>query len=329
MFSPEEPLHKIALVGVGGCGHNSIDYVEKVLKDSVDYFIFDTDKRGLHSEGRINRVQIGVETTNGRSAGAIPDVGKAAAIESMPMILDQLKQYDLIFCVGGLGGGTATGVLPEIAKKLHDSEILTLFAMTTAFQFEGKKKARYADEAIQTIVEFGDASLLISNQKMFETLPKSSTLLSAFNCANEVMKESILGICSLIMNTGNINLDYADLRSILQHSGYAVIGKGTGSGHERMQTAMKIALNTPLLEEYDLSSAQRVLVNITAGQDMGLDEVHQAGELIHEKISSDIPIIWGTEITDSTEDEVSVYVILTGVKPENPETKCEINRLDF
>lgn len=324
MFKPEISLHKIALVGVGGCGQNAVDFAKAALKGTVDYYLFDTDERGLNTQDEITRIGIGGSVTHGRSAGAIPDIGRKAAIESMEVMSNYLKGYDLIFCIGGLGGGTATGVLPELAKYLQTEEVITIFATTTPFDFEGKKKQRYANDAMNEIVEFGDSSLIISNQKMLELIPKSSTLLSAFNCANDVLKESVLGICSLIMNTGNINLDYADLRSTLKNSGYAVIGKGYGKGSERIEEAMLSALKTPLLEEYKLSTAQRVLVNITAGQDMRLDEVHQAGELIHEHISSDIPIIWGTEIIDTNLDEVSVYVILTGVKPEKDVIACDL-----
>lgn len=210
MFTPNNSLHKIALVGVGGCGHKAIEFSQEALKNSVDYYVFDTDIQGLEKQDIVTRVAIGSKTTNGRSANREPDIGQMAALESMSDIIARLQHYDLIYFLGGLGGGTATGVLPEIAKQLHEYDCITLFAVTTPFEFEGRKRMRFSDQAIQDLVKYGDATLTISNQKMLETLTE--------NTVDEILKEAILGVCSLIMNTGNTNLSYADFYSILDKS---------------------------------------------------------------------------------------------------------------
>ncbi|HIF5802247.1 TPA: cell division protein FtsZ [Vibrio parahaemolyticus] len=298
MFELEKSLHSIALIGIGCCGHNAVNYVKESLDDGVDLFILDTDARGLTITDHVHKIAIGAKVTGGRSAGAVPEVGKQAMQESINEVLSHLTLYDLIFIVGGLGGGTATGAIPVLAKSLHKLDVITVYVLTTPFDFEGKKKKHYAELALTLISEFGDSTLMVSNQKMFETLPKKSLLTQAFNTANDVLKQSVLGIFSLIKNTGNINLDYADLSSILKSSGHAVIGLGYGEGDRRIEDALKQALHPPLLDEFNLSTAKGGLVNIRANTNMQLSEIYLAGEFIHEYISSEIPIIWGTEIIE-------------------------------
>ncbi|GAD81264.1 cell division protein FtsZ [Vibrio ezurae] len=313
MFLPEH-LHRIAVVGVGCCGHNTINYIKKELDDNVDLFVFDTDSRGLESDERVTRMAIGQEITDGRSAGAIPSVGEKAAHASFDEIKQHLTGYDMIFIAGGLGGGTATGVIPVLTQMLSEEECLCVTIVTTPFGFEGKKKQFFAQEAITKINTTSDSCVTVSNQKLLHTMAKSSTLIEAFESSNQVLKRSLLGIYSLISTTGYINLDFADVRTVISGAGATVIGYGQGVGEYRIKQAVETALINPLLEDYDLEKAKAVLINITADHSLRLDEIHLAGKLLTEQIESEIPIIIGTVISDVPQDDIKIYAIFSGVE---------------
>lgn len=313
MDSIHSPLHKIGLVGFGCCGKNALKNLKDVLDSHIDLFEFDTDARGMQSDERITRLAIGAKITHGKSAGAIPEIGRLAAEESINEMLEMLSGYDLLFLTGGLGGGTATGALPILAQQLKALGVLTIFVMTTPFEFEGKKKQRYAEQAVEELKSLADAYILVSNQKLLHSLPKTATLVEAFNFSNQVLKQSVLGIYTLITNTGYINLDFADVRSVLTNSGQCVIGLGSATGHDRAEQAVKTALFHPLLNEFDLTSAKSVLINITSNHNLQLDELSLVGEQITKQLGDSIPIITGTVVSESNDDELIVYVILSGL----------------
>lgn len=321
-----EHLHKIALIGVGCCGHNAVGFSKDDLADDVDLFVFDTDSRGMISDDRIKRIAIGNEVTRGFSAGAIPDVGKQAAIESLEELKQSITGYDMVFITGGLGGGTATGCIPIITEYLNETDTICVAVITTPFDFEGKKKERFAQEAIDIISTTADSCIIVSNQKLLNTMPKNSTLISAFEYSNQVLKHSIVGIYSLITTTGYINLDFADVKTVMLNAGPTVIGYGEGIGEHRIKQAVESALMNPLLEDYDLNKAKAVLINITADQSLRLDEIHQVGELLTQSINSDIPIIIGTVVTNTPQDDIKIYTIFSGVKPKaNNQLVLKIN----
>lgn len=312
MFFPEQ-LHRIAVVGVGCCGHNAVSYLAPDLSEEVDLWVFDTDSRGMKSDERVKRYSIGSEVTNGLSAGAIPEVGEKAVEHDKHYIMQSLKDYDLIFITGGLGGGTATGAIPPICEWMSETGTVTIAIVTTPFEFEGKKKDRLSQSALDRINSTADSTIVVANQKLLSTLPKYSTLLSAFEASNQVLKRSLIGICSLLSTTGYINLDFADLRTVLHQAGPTVIGYGEGAGEDRIHRAIESAIENPLLDDFDITSAKAVLINITADQSLGLEELHNVGELLTEKVQTDIPIIIGNVVTPIKQDEVKIYTIFSGV----------------
>ncbi|KOO04806.1 cell division protein FtsZ [Vibrio nereis] len=317
MFLPEQ-LHRIAVLGVGCCGHNAVNYLAPDLSDEVDLWVFDTDARGMKSNERVKRFAIGSEVTNGLSAGAIPEMGKKAVEQDKHYIVQSLQDYDLVFVTGGLGGGTATGAIPLICDWMSETNTVVVTIVTTPFEFEGMKKTRLSQLALDRINITADATIVVANQKLLSTLPKSCTLISAFEASNQVLKRSLIGIYSLISTTGYINLDFADLRTVLHQAGPTVIGYGEGVGEDRIQKAVEAALENPLLDEFDIATAKAVLINITADQSLGLEEIHSVGEMLTEQIQSEIPIIIGNVVATTKYDEVKIYAIFSGVHSLGP-----------
>ncbi|HFI9804295.1 TPA: cell division protein FtsZ [Vibrio parahaemolyticus] len=326
MFLPEK-LHRIAVVGVGCCGHNAVNYLAPDLSEEVDLWVFDTDARGMKSDERVKRFAIGSGITNGLSAGAIPEVGENAVEQDKHYIMQSLQDYDLLFITGGLGGGTATGAIPLICEWMSETNSVTIAIVTTPFEFEGKKKWRLSRSALDRINITADSAVVVANQKLLSTLPKYSTLISAFEASNQVLKRSLIGIYSLISTTGYINLDFADLRTVLHQAGPTVIGYGEGAGADRIQKAVDAAIENPLLDEFDITSTKAVLINITADQSLGLEELHSVGELLTEQIQSEIPIIIGNVVTPTKQDEVKIYVIFSGVHSKETKDTVELRTL--
>lgn len=316
MFLPEL-IHKIAAVGIGCCGRNAIKYIENLVSVDVDLYLIDTDSRGMVSDERIMRIIIGQDITNGLSAGANPDIGMKAMQSSIDNILPHFTDYDIVFITGGLGGGTATGSIPVMVESLSSLDLITVVIVTTPFEFEGKKKQRFSQDALDKLNVSSDSVISVSNQKLLSTLPKSTTLLEAFEASNQVLKRSLLGIYSLISTTGYINLDFADLKTVLSKTGPTVIGFGQADGIQRIERAVDLALINPLLDEYDIDSAKAILINVTSNQSLRLDEIHQVGELLTSHISRDIPIIIGTVVTNDIEDDVQIYAIFSGVSKKS------------
>ncbi len=317
MFLPEQ-LHRIAVLGVGCCGHNAVNYLAPDLSDEVDLWVFDTDARGMKSNERVKRFAIGSEVTSGLSAGAIPEVGEKAIEQDKYDITQSLQDYDLVFVTGGLGGGTATGAIPLICEWMSETNTVVITIVTTPFEFEGMKKMRLSQLALDRINITADATIVVANQKLLSTLPKSCTLISAFEASNQVLKRSLIGIYSLISTTGYINLDFADLRTVLHQAGPTVIGYGEGVGEDRIQKAVEAALENPLLDEFDIATAKAVLINITADQSLGLEEIHSVGEMLTKQIQSEIPIIVGNVVETIKRDEVKIYAIFSGVHSLGP-----------
>ncbi|MEZ9916358.1 cell division protein FtsZ [Vibrio breoganii] len=315
MFLPEH-IHRIAVVGIGGCGHNTIEYIRSSVESDVDLFVFDTDARGLVSDKRVTKKAIGSAITMGRSAGANPEVGEQAIKEVLDDIVRSLEQYDIIFFCGGLGGGTATGAIPVISGALKASDTLTVVIATQPFNFEGKKKQAFSQSALESLYQSADAVIPISNQKLLVHLAKSSTLVEAFEYSNQTLKQSLLGIYSLIKTTGYINLDFADVRTVIKGAGATIIGHGKGNRGIPVEAAVQSTMMNPLLDEYDLRKSKAVLINISGGSALSLQDIHDIGELITKKLNSDIPIIIGTVISEDIDEDINIYAIFAGVQPK-------------
>ncbi|CAM3187560.1 cell division protein FtsZ [Vibrio rarus] len=315
MFLPEY-IHRIAVVGVGGCGHNTVEHIKNAVERDVDLFVFDTDARGLVSSECVTKKPIGTTITMGRSAGSNPEMGELAMKEALDDIVRSLEQYDIIFICGGLGGGTATGAIPVISEALKASDTITVIITTLPFHFEGKKKQHFSESALKSILQNADAVIPVSNQKLLEHLAKSSTLVEAFDYSNQTLKQSLLGIYSLIKTSGYINLDFADVRTVIKGAGATVIGYGKGSQVSGVEEAVQSTLINPLLDEYDLSKSKAALINISGGSTLRLQDIHDIGELITNNLNSDIPIIIGTAISDNKTEDINIYAIFAGVQPK-------------
>ncbi|MEZ9133667.1 cell division protein FtsZ [Vibrio breoganii] len=315
MFLPEH-IHRIAVVGIGGCGHNTVRYIKSSVESDVDLFVLDTDARGLCSDNRITKIAIGSIATKGRSAGANPEMGELAMKETLSDIISSLEQYDIVFFCGGLGGGTATGAIPVISEALKESDTVTVIIATLPFHFEGKKKQAFSHNALEFIFQNADAVIPVSNQNLLTHLAKSSTLVEAFEYSNQTLKQSLLGIYSLIKTTGYINLDFADVRTVIKGAGATVIGHGKGCQGKGVKEAVQSTMMNPLLDEYDLSKSKAVLINISGGNTIRLQDIHDIGELITTKLNSEIPIIIGTAISDDKNEDINIYAIFAGVQPK-------------
>jgi cell division protein FtsZ len=308
----------IKVVGVGGGGGNAVNHMVTTELEGVDFICANTDAQALNSMAAKTALHIGGELTKGLGAGANPEVGRQAALEDRERIAATLSGADMVFITAGMGGGTGTGAAPIVAEVAREMGILTVAVVTKPFPFEGRRRKKIAEEGIRELQEHVDSLIIIPNEKLLPVLGKNCTLVSAFGTANDVLKGAVQGIADLIIRPGMINVDFADVRTVMSEMGMAMMGTGIARGENRAREAAEAAINSPLLEDIDLKGASGILVNITAGLDLSLGEFSEVGDLVEEYASENATIVVGTVIDPELSDELKVTVVATGLERALP-----------
>lgn len=315
MFEFEEDLAqnaKIKVIGVGGGGSNAVNTMIRSELEGVEFISANTDIQALKSSVARIKVQIGRELTRGLGAGANPEVGKNAAMEDQASMTEVLQGADMVFITAGMGGGTGTGAAPVIAKIAKDLGALTVGVVTKPFAFEGKKRARQADAGIEALKENVDTLIVIPNEKLLQVAGKETPMIDTFKMADEILLQAVKGISDLITIPGLINLDFADVKTIMGEMGMALMGTGIGHGENRAMEAAKKAISSPLLESVSINGATGIIINITGPANMSLFEVNEASKLIQQEAHEDANIIFGAVIDEKMQDDLRITVIATG-----------------
>ncbi|MCX4193439.1 cell division protein FtsZ [Methylophaga sp. OBS1] len=306
----------IKVIGVGGGGGNALEHMVVNQIEGVDFISANTDAQALRKSSATTQLQLGTDITKGLGAGANPDVGRQAALEDRERIMDVIDGADMVFITAGMGGGTGTGAAPVVAQVAKEMGILTVAVVTKPFPFEGGKRMKIAQAGIEELGQHVDSLITIPNEKLLKVLGKDMTLLNAFKAANDVLLGAVQGIAELITREGMINVDFADVRTVMSEMGMAMMGTGHASGENRAREAAKLAVSSPLLEDVDLAGARGVLVNITAGLDMSIGEFEEVGNTVKEFASDDATVVVGTVIDPDMTDELRVTVVATGLGGE-------------
>jgi cell division protein FtsZ len=304
----------IKVLGIGGGGGNAVDHMLSANLEGVEFINANTDSQALHRSGVSKVMQLGEGLTKGLGAGANPDVGRQAATEDRDKIAAALDGTDMIFLTAGMGGGTGTGAAPVVAHLAREKGILTVAVVTRPFNFEGKKRIAAADQGIKELGELVDSLIVIPNERILEVMGGKITLLEAFSKANEVLLNAVQGISELITRPGLINVDFADVRTVMSEMGMAMMGSATATGPDRAIEAARGAVFSPLLEEVDIHGAKGLLVNVSAGPDMELAEFAQVGEIVNEYASEDGTVVIGTVLDPAMEGELRVTMVATGIR---------------
>ena len=321
MFNDEvTSVAKIKVIGVGGGGSNAVTRMIKFDFKGPEFIAVNTDKQALLTNPAETRIQIGAKLTKGLGAGADPDVGMKAAEENKAELSAALQGADLVFITAGMGGGTGTGAAPVIAQMAKDMGILTVAVVTKPFGFEGNVRLKNAERGIENLKKYVDTLVIIPNDKLLKVMPKGSPMLDCFRYADDVLRQGIQGISDVIINPSLINLDFADVRTIMKNRGYAHMGIGRAKGENKTHEAVRNAVFSPLLET-QIEGATGVLLNIKGGLDLALDEVYEAADLVREVVDPDCNFIFGTSIDPNLDDEVEITIIATGFAGANFETK--------
>lgn len=317
----------IKVIGVGGGGGNAVFHMVENNVTDVEFICANTDAQALNKMKNSTVLKIGGGVTKGLGAGANPDVGRQAALEDKERIAEVLRGADMVFITAGMGGGTGTGAAPIVAQVARDMGILTVAVVTKPFSFEGGKRMAVAQQGLTELAEYVDSLIVVPNEKLSVAMDKSVTMLAAFKAANDVLLGAVQGISELIMKEGLINVDFADVRTVMSEMGVAMMGTGKASGENRARVAAEAAIRCPLLENVDLQGARGILVNVTAGYDLGLGEFEEVGRAIHEFASENATIVVGTVIDPDMSDELRVTVVATGLgrKAEIKPTKVVDN----
>jgi cell division protein FtsZ len=310
-FEPTINNEKIKVIGVGGGGSNAVDRMIAHGLKGVDFVVLNTDAQALGRSRSDLRIQLGAKLTRGLGAGGKPEIGSKAAEESRDEIASVLKGSDMVFVTAGMGGGTGTGAAPVVAQISKEEGILTVGVVTRPFNFEGRKRAQQADSGIAMLKENVDALIIIPNEKLLQVVDKHTSISSAFLISDDVLMQGVQGITDLIKSPGEVNLDFADVQTIMRDGGTALMGVGRASGEKKALAAAQAAISSPLLE-MSIDGARRVLYNITGGPNMTLMEVNEAANLITEAADPDAIVIFGSAIDDNLNDEVRVTVVATG-----------------
>ncbi|ODN67015.1 MULTISPECIES: cell division protein FtsZ [Methylophaga] len=303
----------IKVIGVGGGGGNALEHMVASKIEGVDFICANTDAQALRKSNATTHLQLGTDITKGLGAGANPDVGRQAALEDRERIMDVIRGADMVFITAGMGGGTGTGAAPVVAQVAKEMGILTVAVVTKPFPFEGAKRLKVAAAGIEELGQHVDSLITIPNEKLLKVLGKEMSLLNAFKSANDVLLGAVQGIAELITREGMINVDFADVRTVMSEMGMAMMGTGRASGENRASEAARLAVSSPLLEDVDLAGARGVLVNITAGLDMSIGEFEEVGNTIKEFASEDATVVVGTVIDPDMTDELRVTVVATGL----------------
>ena len=313
MYSSEiiGPVANIKVIGIGGGGNNAVNRMINANIKSAQFVAINTDKQALLMSKAEVRLQIGEKLTRGLGAGAEPEIGQKAAEETKGIIAEMLKDSDLVFITAGMGGGTGTGAAPVVAQLAKEMGILTIAVVTKPFNFEGRKRMENAERGIENLRKYVDTLVVIPNDKLLKLVPKGTPIVEAFRYADDVLRQGIQGISDLIVTPSLINLDFADVRSIMKNKGLAHMGIGHGKGDNKTIEAVRQAVSSPLLET-TIEGATGVLINVKGGNDLALDEVYEAADLVKEVVDPSCNIIFGSGIDEGMNDEVEITIIATG-----------------
>lgn len=303
----------IKVVGVGGGGGNALQHMVNANIEGVDFICANTDSQALKNSTAKTMLQLGSNITKGLGAGANPEIGRQAALEDRDRIMDVLEGADMVFITAGMGGGTGTGAAPIVAQVAKEMGILTVAVVTRPFGFEGKKRGQIADDGIKELTQFVDSLITIPNEKLLMVLGEKMSLLDSFKAANDVLLGAVQGIAELITRPGLINVDFADVRTVMSEMGMAMMGSGKATGDERARQAAESAISSPLLEDVNLAGARGILVNITAGMDMSIGEFNEVGNAVKEFASDNATVVVGTVIDPAMEGDLRVTIVATGL----------------
>lgn len=301
----------IKVIGVGGAGNNAVNRMIESGVKGVDFIAVNTDRQALQKSKASTKIQIGEKITRGLGAGANPDIGAQSAEESKAEVAEVLRGADMVFVTAGMGGGTGTGAAPIVAQAAKEMGILTIGVVTKPFTFEGKKRLSQAERGIESLKGKVDSLVVIPNDKLLQVIDRKTSIIEAFKMADDILRQGVQGISDLISITGEVNLDFADVKTIMLNTGMAHMGIGKASGENRAEDAAKQAVQSPLLET-SIEGARGVIINITGGQDLGLHEVNTAAELVQRSVDPEANIIFGTVTDPAMKDEIQITVIATG-----------------
>jgi cell division protein FtsZ len=315
---------EIKVIGVGGGGGNALNHMLVNNVEGVDFICANTDAQALKNVEAKTILQLGNQVTKGLGAGANPEVGRQAAMEDRERIAELLEGADMVFITAGMGGGTGTGGAPVIAQIAKELGILTVAVVTRPFAFEGRKRMQLADAGIKALAEHVDSLITIPNEKLLSVLGENTSLLKAFGAANDVLLGAVQGIADLIIRPGMINVDFADVRTVMSEMGMAMMGSGRAVGENRAREAAEAAIRSPLLEDVDLQGARGILVNITAGPSLSLGEFTQVGEIVEDFASDNATVVVGTVIDPDMDEELRVTVVATGLGEPQGKAKMTI-----
>ncbi len=316
----------IKVIGVGGAGNNAVNRMIEAEIKGVEFIAVNTDRQALQKSKAPVKIQIGEKITRGLGAGANPDIGAQAAEESRSEIAEALRGADMVFVTAGMGGGTGTGAAAIVAGAAKEMGILTISVVTKPFTFEGKKRLSQAERGIESLKGKVDSLVVIPNDKLLQIIDRKTSIVEAFKMADDVLRQGVQGISDLIAIEGLVNLDFADVKTIMLNRGMAHMGIGRASGENRAEDAAKQAIQSPLLET-SIEGARGVIINITGGSDLGLQEINTAAELVQRSVDPEANIIWGSVIDESLGDEIVITVIATGFETEAPLTSIGVENL--
>jgi cell division protein FtsZ len=315
----------IKVIGVGGAGGNTINsMIDKGLNSEIEFIAANTDAQALMLSKANHKIQLGVKSTKGLGTGANPEIGRRAAEEDLDKLLEVIGNADIVFLAAGMGGGTGSGAAPVIAKALRERNILTIAVVTKPFIFEGRRRSKVAYEAVKNLRSQVDTLLIVPNQRLLEISDNQVSMIDAFALINDVLDQSVRGISNIITKPGHINVDFADLCTIMRDMGLAVMGTGKSSGEDRARKAANSAISSPLLENMSIKGAKGVLLNITGGKNLGLHEINEAASVIYNQADEDANIILGSVIDESMTDEIIVTIVATGFDEATVEITPEV-----
>ena len=319
----QELSPKITVIGVGGAGGNAVNNMIESNLEGVDFVVANTDGQALANSIANRKIQLGLNVTKGLGAGSMPDIGKSAAEESIDDIISELNDSNMVFITAGLGGGTGTGAAPIIAKAAKEKGILTVCVVTKPFEFEGSHRKRVAEEGIQEIQKYADTLIVIPNQNLFRLANEKTGFAEAFSIADNVLHKGVCGVTDLMVKPGMINLDFADIRTVMSEMGKAMMGTGEATGENRAIEAADSAINNPLLDETSMKGAKAILINITGGSDMTLFEVDEAANRIRKEIDPNANIIFGSALDKNIDGVIRVSLVATGISNTGDSIKEE------
>lgn len=307
----------LKVIGIGGAGGNAVNsMIASDDMNNVQFVLANTDAQALNLSPAMHKIQLGKKITKGLGAGANPEIGRRAAEEDLDCMIDVIANTDILFLTGGLGGGTASGALPVIAQAAKDLGILTVGIVTKPFSFEGKRRLKQAEDAFRILKDVVDTLIVVPNQRLIETADPKISMLNAFALSNDVLKQAIKGISDIITKAGHINVDFADVKTIMKDTGMAIMGIGRASGPDRAKQAAMRAISSPLLENASIHGAKGVLINITGNEDLELQEINEAASMVYDMVSVEANIILGSVIDKTMNNEISVTIIATGLEEQ-------------